>query len=123
MSLFKPKPPKGQQPEPVGGENSPVPLTPFDVTRRYDIYCSLIGEQRLYENVKITGIRTFDKITQFSSGLGGLLEIEAADKTRMFIPQHGIQMICEHSAKPKYRVLARWISPDDGDSWRKDSGE
>jgi hypothetical protein len=103
---------------------SPVPVIPFDVTRRYDIYCSLVTEQRLYQNVKLTGIRTFDKITHFSSGaLGGLLEIEAADGTRMLIPQHGIQMICEHGAQPKYRVLSRWTPPDDGDAWRKESGE
>jgi hypothetical protein len=82
-----------------------------------------VTEQRLYQNVKLTGIRTFDKITQFSSALGGLLEIEAGDGTRMLIPQHGIQMICEHGAQPKYKVLARWAPPDEGDSWRKDSGQ
>ncbi len=103
---------------------NPIPVTPFDVRRRYDIYCSLVGEERLYENIKLAGIRTFDRITQFSSGaLGGLLEIEASDGTRMLIPQHGIQMICEHGAKPKYKVLRSWGPPDEGDSWRKDSGE
>jgi hypothetical protein len=120
MSLFKPA--KDKQNEPSETASS-VPVVPFDVSRRYDIYCSPIGETRVYENVKVTGIRTFDRITQFSSGaLGGLLEIEAANGTRMLIPQHGIQMICEHGAEPSYRVLSRWTPPDDGDSWRKDSG-
>src|SRR3989442_71794 len=114
MSLFKPAKDK---PSDSPDAESPVPVTPFDVTRRYDIYCSLIGEQRIYENVRLAGIRTFDKITQFSSGaLGGLLEIEAANGTRMLIPQHGIQMICEAGAHPSYKVVGRWLPPDEGDS-------
>ncbi len=103
---------------------SAIPVAHFDATRRYDIYCSLMTDQRLYQNVKVTRIRTFDKITRFSSVvIGGFLEIEADDGTRMLIPQHGIQMICEHGAQPKYKVLARWAPPDEGDSWRRDSGE
>ena len=90
-----------------------VPVRPFDVTRSYDIYCSPLCEQRLYENVKVICIRTFDKITKFSSGaIGGLLEIEAADGTRMLIPQHGIQMICAPGAQPKYKVLSSLGIPD-----------
>jgi len=119
MGLLTPT--KDRQSETVDGA-SPVPVAPFDVSRRYDIYCSPIGDTRVYENVRLTGIRTFDRITQFSSGaLGGLLEIEAANGTRLLIPQHGIQMICEHGAQPVYRVLSRWTPPDDDDSWRKDS--
>jgi len=116
MSLFK------AQPEKASDNQAPcVPVTAFDVSRRYDIYCSLIGGIRVYENVMLKGIRTFDRITQFSSGaLCGLLEIEAPNGTRMLIPQHGIQMICEHGAEPTYRVLQSWTPPDD-DSWRKDS--
>ena len=123
MSLFKTT--KDKPTSESANEEISVPVTPFDVTRRYDIYCSLVGEQRLYQNVKLTGIRTFDRITKFSSGaLGGLLEIEAANGTRMLIPQFGIQMICEHGAQPTYKVLARWTTPpDDGDAWRMDSGE
>ncbi len=122
MNLIK-RPKDGPAIEPAN-EKTSVPVRSFDVARRYDIYCSLVGEQRLYQNVKLTGIRTFDKITQFSSGaLCGLLEIEAANATRMLIPQHGIQMICEHGAQPTYKVIGRWLPPDDGDSWRKDSGE
>ncbi len=118
MSLFKPSKEKQSEP-PVAA--SPVPVTPFDLSRRYDIYCSPIGDTRVYENVRLTGIRTFDRVTQFSSGaLGGLLEIEAANGTRMLIPQHGIQMICEHGTQPTFRVLSRWAPPDEGDSWRKD---
>ena len=97
-----------------------VPVTPFDITKRYDIYYSLVHEERLYENVKVTGIRTFDRVTRFSSGaIGGLLEIEAANGARMMIPQFGIKMICEHGAQPTYKVLSRLRPPDDGDSWKK----
>jgi hypothetical protein len=118
MSLFKPTKEKPSETPTASGS---VPVMPFDVSRRYDIYCALIGDNRVYENVKLTGIRTFDRITEFSSGaLGGLLEIEATNGTRILIPQHGIQMICEHGAQPTYRVLSRWTPPDD-DDWRKGS--
>ena len=121
MSLFKAS--KDKPPDTADMSNA-VPVAPFDTTRRYDIYCSLVHEQRLYENVKVTGIRTFDRITQFSSGaLGGLLELEASNGARMMIPQFGIQMICEHGSQPTYKVLSRLTPPDDGDSWRKDPGE
>ena len=104
MSLFK-------TPKEDSSQN-PIPVIHFDAERRYDIYCWLVSEQRLYENVKVTGIRTFDKITQFSSGaIGGLLEIEAANGTRMMIPQHGIQMICEHGTQLTYKVIGRLLPP------------
>src|SRR5262245_59573815 len=105
MSLFKSSKEKQSEGEDTG---SSVPITSFDITRRYDIYCNVVYEQRLYANVKVVGIRTFDKITRFSSGaLGGLLEIEATNGTRMMIPQFGIQMICEHGSEPTFKVLRR----------------
>ena len=83
-------------------------MTVFDLTARYDFYVNLVGEERLYENVKVIGIRTFDRIDQFHSGtIGGLLEIEAVDGARMMIPQYGIQLICQHGAQPNFRVLRR----------------
>ena len=91
---------------------SPIPITHFELERRYDLYCSLATEQRLYQNVKLVGIRTFDRISQHSSGaLGGLLEIEAANGTRMMIPQFGIQMICEHGAEPTYKLCGVGYHP------------
>lgn len=87
---------------------TPVSITHFDVSMRYDIYCSFIGEERLYEDVRITAIRTLDRITQYSSGvLGGFVEIEASSGARMMIPSHLIQMVCEHGAQPSYRVLRK----------------
>ena len=107
MNLFKPSPGTTSD-----SQGACVPVTAFDVTRRYDIYCSLIGEERLYENVKLTGIRTFHKITEYSSGaFGGFLEIEGADNARILIPQFGIQMICEHGIKPNFKVIRRWTPP------------
>ena len=103
-----------------------IPVVPFDISRQYDIYCSLLGEERLYESVRLTGIRTLDKATEFSSGaLGGFLEIEGANGARMLIPQHSIQMMCEHGTQPVYRVLTNWRPPhnngdDDGESWKGD---
>ena len=68
----------------------------------------------LYENVRFLGIRTFDAITEFSSGLvNGYLEIEAIDGLRLLIPQYGIQLMCEHGAEPAYRLLRRWASGTD----------
>ena len=58
MSLFKS--PKGGQPlspEPDGY----LPVTLFDLSKRYDLYCSTPSEDRLYEDVAIIGIRTFQR--------------------------------------------------------------
>jgi len=121
MSLFKPA--KDRPGESTGSGNA-VPVTPFDITRRYDIYCDVVHEQRLYANVRVVGMRTFDTPTRFSSGaIGALLEIEAANGARMMIPQFGIKMICEHGTEPTFKVLSRLRPPGDGDSWKNDSGE
>ena len=117
MSLFKTSP--GKLPDSLG---PCVPVTVFDVTLRYDIYCSILGEERLYENVKLTGIRTFERTSQFLSvSIGCFLEIESANNTRTLIPQFGIQMICEHGIQPSYKVIRPRPMPPDGDSRRKDS--
>src|SRR5580698_1043050 len=35
---------------------------------RYDAYCELPGEERLYENVRFVGVRAFEPIKNFNSG-------------------------------------------------------
>lgn len=91
---------------------SSVPVLHFDLSRRYDLYCWLVSEERIYENIQVIGVRTFDRITQFSSGaIGGLLEIEGANGARMMIPQHSIQMICGHGTQPTFKVLRRFPMP------------
>jgi hypothetical protein len=83
-----------------------IPISQIDLTKRYDVYCSDLGHDRLYENVRFVGIRTFDRITEFSSGLiGGFLEIEAVDGSRWLIPNFGIRLMCEHGAQPVFKVL------------------
>jgi hypothetical protein len=97
-----PLPPR---PEPV----IPIAITPIDVTKRYDVYCGVTGEERMYENICFVGIRTFERITEYSSGIiGGYLEIETADNSRLLIPMYGIQLICEHGTQPAFQVLRRW---------------
>lgn len=66
------------------------------------------SEERLYENVRFIGIRTFERPTEYSLGLGGFLEVEATDGARILIPQFGIQLMCEHGAKPVYKILRTW---------------
>ena len=86
--------------------DSSIRITPIDLSKRYDIYCSLSGEDRVYEDVTITGIRTLEPKTQFSSGLlGGYIEIEARNGSRVMIPHVHINMLCEHGLQPTYRVL------------------
>jgi hypothetical protein len=64
------------------------------------------SEDLLYEDVRIIGIRTFERMRQYSSGLiGGYIEIEARDGARMMITYHLVRMICEHGAQPTYKVL------------------
>ena len=97
--------PPRQPPAPV------IPVLPYDLSKRYDVYCSVVGEERVYENIRFVAIRTFDRITEYSSGLvGGHLEIESADGSKMLIPTYGIQMICEHGTHPTFKVLRRWKS-------------
>jgi hypothetical protein len=85
----------------------------LDLSKRYDVYCTLYAwggaEERVYPNVRFLAIRTFERITEYSSGLiGGFLEIEAADGTRSLISVHGINLVCEHGTQPGFRVLQRF---------------
>jgi hypothetical protein len=104
MSLFQK--PKGQTPE-APEPDGPIPVTLIDPSKRYDIYCSIPGEDRLYEDVRIVGIRTFEKKKQdFGMALiGGYLELEARSGARMMIPHLRMYMICEHGSQPDYKVL------------------
>ena len=104
MSLFKnPRGEQSDKPEP----DSPISVTVFDLSKRYDLYCSTPSEDRLYEDVRIIGIRTFEKKKQeFGMSLiGGYLEIEANNGTRLMIPHIRMYMICEHGSHPAYKVL------------------
>jgi hypothetical protein len=60
-------------------------------------------------------MRTFARpVGHFAAAIGALLEIEAPNGARMMIPQHGIQLICEHTTQPSFRVLRRWPATEDG---------
>lgn len=108
MGLFGSRQPAPTPPASADSDNR-IPLAQFDMDKRYDVYCSAAGEERLYEDVRFVGIRTFDRITEFSSGLvSGFLEIEASDGSRMLIPSFGIQLVCEHGVQPAFRVLRQW---------------
>jgi len=104
MSLFKN--PRGEQPE-TPDPDAPIPVTIFDLSKRYDLYCSTPSEDRLYEDVRVIGIRTFEKKKQdFGMSLiGGYLEIETRNGARMMIPHIRMYMICEHGSHPDYKVL------------------
>jgi hypothetical protein len=95
-----------KDPSPDAGESSPIPIAPVDLSKRYDVYCRDFNHDRLYENVRFVGIRTFERIREYSSGLlSGFLEIEAPDGSRWLIPNYGIQLICEHGTQPVFKVL------------------
>jgi hypothetical protein len=102
MSLFNPRSNVPDSPDP----EQPIPVAVFDLSRRYDLYCSTPSEDRLYENVSIIAIRTFERRKgDFASLIGGYLEIQANNGVRMMIPHHRIYMICEHGSQPAYKVL------------------
>lgn len=86
---------------------SPIPVEHFDIQKRYDIYCALAGEYRLYENVKLIALKTLDDIRERGFSFRAFLEIEMPDGTRTMIPQHPIHAICEHGTKPNYMVLKK----------------
>ena len=79
----------------------------LDISKRYDVYCNTSGEDRLYENVKLVGIRTLEpQRHQFSTALiGSYIEIEGPDGSRLMIPGLRIYMMCEHGMNPVYKVL------------------
>jgi hypothetical protein len=107
MALFGIRGP--QPPKPPAASADLIPIMHIDLTKRYDVYCTVTGEERLYENVRFIAIRTFERQSEYSSGLiGGYLEIETADGAKMLIPSYGIQLLCEHGMQPAFRVLRSW---------------
>ena len=104
MSLFRT--PKGESPDSPESDGS-LPITGFDLSRRYDLYCSTPSEDRLYEDVRIVSIRTFErKKHDYGTALiGGYLELETRNGARMMIPHFRMYMICEHGSQPHYKVL------------------
>ena len=104
MGLFRSRRPEAPHPRSEAG--SQIPITPIDLSKRYDMYCTDVYHDKVYENVRFVGIRTFDRINEFSSGLvSGFLEIEAVDGSRVLIPSFGIRLICEHGTRPMFKVL------------------
>lgn len=109
MGLFNSRPTTSAS-RPVPEDS--IPLLPFDLSKRYDVRCSDVGYDRLYENVRFVCFRTFDRITEFSSALiNGYLEIETADGARCLIPGFGIRMISEHGTRPTFKVLRHRRTP------------
>jgi hypothetical protein len=110
MGLFSSRRPQVPDLVPGVASQAAIPVGPVDLDKRYDVYCSAHGEERVYEDVRFLGIRTFDRLnSEFSSGLvGGFLEIEARDGSRLLIPSFGIQLLCEHGTRPAYKVTRRW---------------
>ena len=45
--------------------------------------------------------------------MGGFLEIEARDGSRLLIPSFGIQLLCEHGTRPEFKVTRRWANTVD----------
>jgi hypothetical protein len=112
MGLFNSR--KPQVPPSRPEHSNQIPIAPIDLSKRYDVYCTELDHDRLYEDVRFVGIRTFDRGQEFSAGLiEGFLEIEAVDGSRWMIPSFGIRMICEHGTKPVFKVLRRRRNPRD----------
>ena len=87
--------------------NSSLPVALVDLSKRYDIYCAIPTEDRLYEDVRIVAIRTFEekKLAYGTALIGGHLEIESRKGVRMLVPHMNIYMICAHGSEPDYKVL------------------
>jgi hypothetical protein len=92
---------------------NPVAAKPIDLSKRYDVYCWFVGESRVYEDVRITGIRTLSQEPTAIGVVDGYIEIEATDGTRAMMPRFHIHMLCEHGLQPSYKVL-RTCQPKDG---------
>ncbi|VTR91885.1 unnamed protein product [Gemmata massiliana] len=104
MGLFRVRKPESQPSAPE--QVSPIPITQFDLSKRYDVYYMEASHDRVYENVLFVGIRTFDRLSEYSSGLiNGYLEIESTDGSRCLLPSYGIRMICESGTQPTFRIL------------------
>jgi hypothetical protein len=81
----------------------------LDLEKRYDIYHCVPHEERLYENVKLVGLRTIQSKSGFTGSLGSYLEIETIFGSRMLISNYGIHLICEHGTKPTFKVFRSWM--------------
>jgi hypothetical protein len=110
MGLFSARNPSSPSPTPDGAPGDSIPLLPIDRGKRYDVYCSVAGEERVYEDVRFVALRQFEPVTRYSSGFGSYLEIEFANGARVLIPSFGIQILCERGVEPAYRVLRQWGS-------------
>jgi|SRR5262245_3650147 len=109
MSLFDSRRPKA--PKEGRGPEGPIPTAHIDVSKRYDVYCSSYGEERVYEDIRFVAMRTFEPLSEYSTHVvGGYLELEAQDGSRIMIPTFGIQLICEHGIRPSYMVVRRWAN-------------
>ena len=104
MGLFDSKKPAVPQ---HGESANQIPINQFDLAKRYDVYSTEFNHDRVYENVRFIGVRTFDRIHEYTSPAFGFLEIEAADGSQFLIPTFNIRMICEHGTKPIFKVLRR----------------
>ena len=103
MGLFNSRRPRA--PESLQKPANVLPMSQFDFGKRYDVYCSVIGEDRLYENVRLITVRSF---TASEWAWGEYLEIESTDGSGpLLIPRHSIQIVCEHGTQPVFKVLRR----------------
>lgn len=92
-----------------------LPVANVDLNKRYDIYCTVAYEERVYENVRIVGARTYEQLFENAAGLyAGYLEIETLGGATMLIMHNTIQVICEHGTKPEFTVLKTWAP-----SWQR----
>jgi hypothetical protein len=90
------------------GSANRLPITQLDLSLRYDIYASDINEDRVYENVRINGMKTLDKADETTGFyVEGWLEIETDDGVRMLIRPIQIDHMCEAGVIPKYRSIPR----------------
>jgi len=110
MGLFSYHNDSSPPPSKRATEDGSIPLLQIDRDKRYDVYCSVAGEERLYEDVRFVALRQFEALTPYSSGFGSYLEIEFPNGARVLIPSFGIQMLCERGMVPVYRVLREWGS-------------
>ena len=86
---------------------SPIPTEHFDTAKRYDIYCSVAGEYRLYADVRLIALKTLNDIRENAFAPHAFLEVEASDGTRTMVPIFPIHAICEHGVTPTYAVLGK----------------
>jgi hypothetical protein len=98
---------RGPTPDASSGAGDPLPWLPIDLNKRYDVYYSVWGEERVYEDVRFVAMRQFEAISWYTSSIGGFLEVELPGGARVLLPSFGIQMICERGVEPVYKVLRK----------------